>query len=100
MDAREDKVLKHGPSNGFIAADTKSVIKMQSNTQWFNASAWEPYNNSEFALDPDGRLYAAACSASVMEEALPSSTSGDGEKKKKRSNLSVSHQYWLMSYIC
>ena len=55
-------------------------------TSWSSVYSWDPPDDSEFALDPNGDLYDDLVEGDVMEELV----SPDNTSKKKRSKVSVS----------
>ena len=63
-------------------------------TSWSSVYSWDPPDDSEFALDPNGDLYDDLIEGDVMEELI----SPDNPSKKKRSKVSVSFVYSLMKW--
>ena len=61
-------------------------------TSWSSVHSWDPPDDSEFALDPNGDLYDDLVEGDVMEEPV----SPDNPSKKKRSRVSVSFVYSSM----
>ena len=55
-------------------------------TSWNSVNSWDPPDDPDFALDPNGDLYDDLVEGDVMEELL----SPDNPSKKKRSRVSVS----------
>jgi len=58
-------------------------------TSWNSVHSWDPPDDPDFALDPNGDLYDDLVEGDVMEE-LPSP---DKPSKQKRSRVSVSFHY-------
>ncbi|KAF9029864.1 hypothetical protein BJ165DRAFT_1535856 [Panaeolus papilionaceus] len=95
VDAREGKLLKHGPHGGFMTTDPRSTTKIELNEAWNNATEWELLDDSKFALDPDEALYLQALNADIMEEDPQCLPNDEEKKKKQRSNVSKRpHRVW------
>lgn len=64
-------------------------------TSWNSVYSWDPPDDLEFALDPDGDLYDDLVEGNVMEE----HPAPDNPSKKKRSRVSVSFVYFFFNEL-
>ena len=91
--AREGR-LRHVARDRVWTAPTERSPQHASDHTWTTATSWEPLDDPELALDPNGEWYDEVVSGEVMEAgddvplvSLPS--------KQKRSKVSVSNLIWL-----
>ena len=88
-----DGWLKH-VGNSVCTAPTNRTAHHKSDNTWSSAESWTPFDDPEFALDPNGESYNDVLNQEVMEEAtkgLPT------PKQKTRSAVSV--QYFYFNYL-
>ena len=84
-EGRLKRVGGHGISTAALPRDP------HQSTSWSSVYSWDPPDDPEFALDPDGELYDDLVEGDVMEE----HPSTDVPSKKKRSRVSVSFVYFF-----
>lgn len=87
--AREGRLKRVG--NSVLTATTERTVHHESDTTWATTKSWVPFDDPEFALDPNGDAYEEMLRRDVMEESdqgLPAS------KKRTRSLVSVRHHYF------
>ncbi|KDR81126.1 hypothetical protein GALMADRAFT_61075 [Galerina marginata CBS 339.88] len=66
---------------------------------WKVLATWTPQDSAEFALDPTEDLYNAALEADVMMESPLETADPKVEKKKAKSQVSVSTQFLFISAV-
>jgi hypothetical protein len=90
--ARDGRLKRVG--NSVRTAPTNRTAHHESNNTWNTTESWTPFDDPEFALDPNGDSYDEVLNQEVMEE----STKGlPPPKQRTRSAVSVRH-FFLMIY--
>ena len=86
--------LQHVAHDRVWTAPTECSPQRALDRTWTTATSWEPLDDPELALDPNGEWYDEVVSREVME-------AGDDiplfslSSKQKRSKVSVSNLIWL-----
>ena len=81
LHAREGRLRRVG--NGVLPALTERTTHHEHDTAWSSARSWIPFDDPEFALDPNGDSYDEVLNRDVMEEPQQAS------KKRVRTVVSV-----------
>jgi hypothetical protein len=89
--AREGRFKRIG--NGVLPALTERTTHHEHDTAWSTATSWTPFDDPDFALDPNGDSYNDVLSREVMEE--PEQPDGQSAPKKRiRTVVSVRIVYF------
>ncbi|KAG6848447.1 hypothetical protein H0H93_016880 [Arthromyces matolae] len=90
--ARESYRIRVGNSSRVVENQRSP---QRGRTSWVQGSQWEPEDNPELALDPDGDWYDEEVEGSVLQEPSPRQDSGKPRKKKTRTKVSKRPMvYW------
>ena len=83
--ARDGRLKRVG--NGVRTAPTTRTAHHESDKTWSSTESWTPFDDPEFALDPNSDSYDEVLNQEVMEEPAP--------KQRIRSAVSVRKIYFI-----